>query len=773
MDSFENLESVRKELEELEKQVAGLEQAKINAATIPAEELLYVHDRINEMHSFLRNLEASEKAKEKPEEPVKDQEVPRLVEQMPGYHPPEPRQMPPQAAPYRQGMPYQPGMPYQRPRYQPPVRERRQSRKLSEVNFGKYGAAGIAAVLILLAVLGFAGLVWELIPGFGKFLLVAALGGACVGFGVKRVLAEPQNGFWLAISSLGFGICYAAAACGLFVWNLYGSAVALVLFVTWFTGCFLFARRMCSRLVYTITYIGGELCLWFAIEMILPELALGSQVGFFLLTLAFLSFGLYSSGYFSFSIVEKSEVPKERRANRFVELCNVLLGAEVCGLLWTVEFGAGPERYRILLLTALLLLVSGFLIFALIRYVHDVNLAALLCVPPSISVIAASLLLTSGMEYQVSFISALVCLTVAALIWVLNLRDLQLAVWCTSFLFMVSLAMFSHLLMDSIALLVLAAAAMLRVLLYVAAGSERTPSDRHLYQKTCWAWYIMGYILLVLMMFMPDLSDIVLNITVAAGLGFPIVEYVFAGMDASRRRPLISKTWALMLGLLLLFLSAVTRYGDPFLFTIVSIVVLALHKFLVLERAYAAGWEPDDYNKRYDWEKANWLYVVSLWLVSFVVDGLTIANEGLIGVTSLAVLLLSVCYIYEAVVTTGGLKTALMMACSHLHIFMLVYSVGMSEFTILTSVMGLALCAGFLYLGFRRRDKQLRVMGLVTMMLYVLKITLVDISAMADSPALTIVMLLVGGVVCFGISYAYNKLSAKFSNEEELTDDSK
>ena len=44
---------------------------------------------------------------------------------------------------------------------------------------------------------------------------------------------------------------------------------------------------------------------------------------------------------------------------------------------------------------------------------------------------------------------------------------------------------------------------------------------------------------------------------------------------------------------------------------------------------------------------------------------------------------------------------------------------------------------------------------------------------MADSPALTIVMLLVGGVVCFGISYAYNKLSAKFSNEEELTDDSK
>ena len=33
MDSFENLESVRKELEELEKQVAGLEQAKINAAT--------------------------------------------------------------------------------------------------------------------------------------------------------------------------------------------------------------------------------------------------------------------------------------------------------------------------------------------------------------------------------------------------------------------------------------------------------------------------------------------------------------------------------------------------------------------------------------------------------------------------------------------------------------------------------------------------------------------------------------------------------------------
>ncbi len=82
---------------------------------------------------------------------------------------------------------------------------------------------------------------------------------------------------------------------------------------------------------------------------------------------------------------------------------------------------------------------------------------------------------------------------------------------------------------------------------------------------------------------------------------------------------------------------------------------------------------------------------------------------------------------------------------------------------IFISCFGLLLSAVFIGLGFWRKRKPLRLAGLTTMIGYVLKIALVDISRTGDTGK-QILVLLAGGIVCFGVSFAYNKLDKLYGD---------
>lgn len=80
------------------------------------------------------------------------------------------------------------------------------------------------------------------------------------------------------------------------------------------------------------------------------------------------------------------------------------------------------------------------------------------------------------------------------------------------------------------------------------------------------------------------------------------------------------------------------------------------------------------------------------------------------------------------------------------------------------SLFGLGIAAGFIGLGFWKRRKALRVSGLCMMIVYVLKISLADIQT-GGNVAGTAIGLLFGGLVCFGVSFAYNRLDKLYGGD--------
>ncbi len=84
---------------------------------------------------------------------------------------------------------------------------------------------------------------------------------------------------------------------------------------------------------------------------------------------------------------------------------------------------------------------------------------------------------------------------------------------------------------------------------------------------------------------------------------------------------------------------------------------------------------------------------------------------------------------------------------------------GMGLGNILLSICILILATSIILYGFKREDRSLRMSGLILSMMSVLKMVLFDISS-SDS-MIRVLALISGGIICFGISYVYNRFDKK------------
>ena len=103
---------------------------------------------------------------------------------------------------------------------------------------------------------------------------------------------------------------------------------------------------------------------------------------------------------------------------------------------------------------------------------------------------------------------------------------------------------------------------------------------------------------------------------------------------------------------------------------------------------------------------------------------------------------------------------------SHLNLFFIADMWRTGNANILVSCFGLLLSAALIGIGFWRKEKTIRIAGLSTMITYVFKIALLDIAQTGDMGRRVLILLL-GGIVCFGVSFAYNKLDKLYGNAEE------
>lgn len=146
--------------------------------------------------------------------------------------------------------------------------EVRDRKRMSEIAVGKYVVGILAALLVLLSVCVAIGSSWHRIPDVVKFLLVMTGGVILTGTGEYMILCKNTglNGFWQSIGACGFMVIFCDIVAGAVFWFLYGAGLAGVFFAVWFVACFLCALKNRSRLFYLVSYLGGTLSMVLAVS---------------------------------------------------------------------------------------------------------------------------------------------------------------------------------------------------------------------------------------------------------------------------------------------------------------------------------------------------------------------------------------------------------------------------------------------------------------------------------------------------------------------------
>lgn len=135
---------------------------------------------------------------------------------------------------------------------------------LSEANIGKYGTGLLASLLVILGVWIGAQIMWNQIPNIVKVVALLAVGVIVEGVSAVAVARSEdgsKNGFLTSLSSTGAIVSFLALAIGGMLYNLYGPSLLGLMLMAWFVIQALIARGMGSRLFYAVTYAGGAVTL--------------------------------------------------------------------------------------------------------------------------------------------------------------------------------------------------------------------------------------------------------------------------------------------------------------------------------------------------------------------------------------------------------------------------------------------------------------------------------------------------------------------------------
>ena len=656
-----------------------------------------------------------------------------------------------------------------------PPPQKTQRTNWSERNLGKYLLGVLAAVLVLLAAGVLIAAVWPVIPDGLKFLALLACGVGLQLVGMRFVLrsGNRRNGFWLSVTGLGAGVSLMAIAAGCLAWNLYSMAVAGLLAAVWFGCNLLSARSLDSPVFYVIAYIGAALAVVLSVSLtaagsrpdlapfrltdqipaaVMPVLilALGGFAAFrhprrclrvlnYLAALFFL--GVLSVFAAELALFERIYAPGSEPgwavASAILAIFTYLLCVSPDALDLRQE-KPGPD-----LLRALPVVIAGFVgmvaLYAGVNSVviHYMDGGPVTAVTGAAFSLAAAVAfaarrrqadclllgLTAPMTLLYALVSdslfglpclfpVLLCVPLFTLNRVRPRESFQLSLWLAlglSGLMVISRPKYGAGMeeMGYVPLFLAACAAYLAVLCLTYAGELKRGNQSKWHSITS-----LGCAVLI-------------GLTAAKGAHMAMVYFL---PDAGS-----GTVYPGLIALTLLFhrwcVQAKTRseLGTAGLARLLWSVCAGIFTvYLHICVVFMSGLERD---------------VCVMILIAMA--GSTVAWASVSG--SEVYMVLSVLFANETLAFAGGVND--------------IYGLALS-------VLGVCLCAGFIWLGFFRELRTMRRLGLAGMILYVIKIALLDIQSAGGDVVSTALGLLFAGLVCFGVSFVYNKLDKKYGGND-------
>lgn len=616
--------------------------------------------------------------------------------------------------------------------------------QITEGNVGRYVIGILASLLILLAVGTIAGAVWEYIPEGLKFLGLLAIGVCCEAAGWQKLKKTGvSNGFWTSLTGLGSAISFAALIFGHSLWTLYSSIFTGVFLLIWFAVNFALSTNANSKVFYIIAYIGG----FIAMSLIFSEG--GSSAQKEVLIIAAVS-AIYLMG----------KLGIHKTHNTVLPVLNMAFCLNIIQQIRTTSFWARHEFaghalsavYVPYYLIAFQIVLAAIILLDMANIWHkDWGFAAIMdIVLPCIGAVTLAsscydfveiLMNYDGVQAEVSAgirtLLGLLCCGIAYKDklgkYILGISPVAAAIlsvisgaWLGCSAIIPAAAAACLMFVPSVRKdkYVRAAGIIAYLTAFMSASSEYLPEG----ELGVWLWVqtlllvaipTVNYVLIYRQRdgIFPELEALV-GIACASMAINPLASY----MEAT------DMLWVLMLaGLTLCY-----RYFLPNkpvseyeLERVLAKAALLLTAAIVCLCSYTGGLIMPDHADK---------VIATIVLTAYSMASMyTAINHSQIGYS-----------IFSAVFCNWNALYILMMWNSN-------------SANILISCVGLLLAAAFIAIGFWKKKKNIRITGLVAMVGYVFKIALFDVAQSAGAGS-QIFALLAGGIICFAVSFAYNKL---------------
>ena len=703
----------------------------------------------------------------------------RQTAPQPQAAPPNWQQMPPQQAPpawqQTQGQPRPASpnwqqMPPQPQRWPKPPKPKQ---KLSETAVGKYGVGVLASVLILLGVFTAVQIFWGRIPDILKLMLLlwAGAGIAALGY-VFTMKTNRQNGFWQSVTATGAAIVFIALAAGALAWKLYGPAVLGILLFLWFLVCLFASGKIQSRVFYVVSYIGANVAMLLAILQIEKGWEVQAVVGFGLLALVMPAVGIAR---------QKKEVILPWLNYIFLNLTAILCAQEIPR--WDEKDWLGPIVLTAVqaLSAAAALMEAGFIMRGDKPWKRVWK--AILGLIPVVLLVGA--FFQECPEYGDPLLPPMAAGSIPVLLMVLagavlmrEKQNLEFApvlagaiAWCA-----VRIPEDVELVPQILPAAVLFAAGM-------AVISKREERELRL---AAYVWYLV----MLAGAFSIDWPGELQLLTAAVVL---TAEGLWLYLSAVKRPVIFPLLEPLLFALVtplpvyLLLFEDFTAVNLPEILPVAASVVMFVFFKLtrlvpasVIDQEAAGPAVPgrEAIRRKADGEwilaeviahGAATIFQLTVYLTTFSL--FSSYEPTLVDKTVNPVLLLALAAagIYGAVVSGRillAVPAVFSLNCSLFYIAdVLMDGDGTALFV---SILGIVASALLIGIGFAARRKNLRIMGLITMIIYVLKISVFDL-AESTARGMNVLLLILGGLVCFAISFTYNRLDKKYGEKREMS----
>ena len=706
------------------------------------------------------------------------QQVPPGAPQMQPGPQPAWQQTPPMGMP-NQPFPLAPGM---QPQWQQPPKRKQ---KLSETAVGKYGVGVLASILILLGVFTGVQIFWAVIPDFVKMLLLVWLGAAIAVVGyVFTIKTGSKNGFWQSVAATGAAIVFIAFAAGALAWNLYGPAILGVLLFVWFLICVFASGKLHSRVFYVVSYIGAVVSMLLAILQIDKGWDVQAVAGYGLLAVVMPAVGIARQkkeailpwlNYIFLNVTAifcLNEIPcwDEKNWVGPVVLTAVQALSAAAALMESGLLLRGETMWKRVIRATAGFFSAYLLIAAFIqdcpRYEEPLlppaaggSLSLLLMVCAAFVLFGGPRLLSGKTAEERAFRNKEYAPALAGP-----------AAWCAAYI-LEEAEYVPHILLSAV---------MLGALL-IFIGTREEKEGRL-------AAYICYLVMLVYSFEQNYGNDVQLAGTVFLLTAAGLVMYAESVIRPAAFRLLEPMLLALCAPLPLYLL--VVEYFEaaelpdilPLAGSILMLLFFKLTKLLPEEaKNQARKAETPEYGGVPGKKPADWEWIAAEVVTHLAAVGLQVcvymttftlfgdSNPSLVDKTVNPILLLAlssagIC----GAVANGSILLAIPAVLSlNVNLAYIGDVLTDGEVTALVvSILGIAAAAALIGIGFAKKRKNLRILGLITMIIYVLKISVFDL-AESSARGMNVLLLIIGGLVCFAISYTYNRLDKKYGEREK------